>query len=72
MGDPREGPGTWQLQVLQVVLAVRTNTVFKETPARSQGQPRRLRARLQVAALDLTHPQAPEEQVETRVLLPQS
>ena len=51
---------------------MRTNTIFKETPARSQGQPRRLRARLQVAAFDLTHPQPPEEQVETRVLLPRS
>ena len=36
-GNPRERLDTWQLQILLVVLAVRTNSAFRETPARSRG-----------------------------------
>ena len=41
-------------------------------PSQEPGQPRGVGARLQVAVFNLTHPQPPEEQVETRVLLPRS
>ena len=84
-GDPREGLGTPgrsgepQGETGHLATADPPGGFGREDkqrlqgdPSQEPGQPRWVGARLQVAVFDLTHPQPPEEQVETRVLLARS